>query len=396
MKQRFLVTLLALSLLSCDIRENESVNPSESFLRVFDTQDFGASFEPLDIVQTSDDGFLLLSGTRRNDTNFPGAHIIKSDKDGMFESQQQLSNDFLHPVDQWIELNGQFYFVCMNGLTRAQLVSVTETGDVGEAVALNTTYPLHVSKSNGNILLLSYDNENKNTVLSVINTEGQTLNSQAFNIGAGDDVEEPIIDHFNRTGRQLPFFAGTLADGSYYFNGFYNFTVSLVFTDLSSTEPSGVVQGQQDDGSFSALRQLSGGDFAASRFNFGDNFYLPQVTINPSGLISGTDLGGIPNLELIADAPVTMERVMSGSRAIVLFASNTKGGQIMLSAYDEDSGELLAVDYIGFSNPYEVSDIIQTKDEGIALVGKTFISGRFSRVCLIKLSSEELAELSQQ
>ena len=52
----------------------------------------------------------------------------------------------------------------------------------------------------------------------------------------------------------------------YFFNGFFNYTFSLVFTDITSDDPIGVVQGQQDDGGFSAVTPLSGNKFAILTF----------------------------------------------------------------------------------------------------------------------------------
>lgn len=138
----------------------------------------------------------------------------------------------------------------------------------------------------GNFILLSYDNFNKHSVLSVITPSGAITRSQGFKIGAGDAVEEPIIEHFLRTGNQIPFFAGKTSSGLYYFNGFYNYTLSIVFTDLNDDSPQGVVQGQQDDGGLSQAVELNGGKFALARFNFGDNYFLPNTALNTSGISS--------------------------------------------------------------------------------------------------------------
>jgi hypothetical protein len=59
-----------------------------------------------------------------------------------------------------------------------------------------------------------------------------------------------------------------------------------------------------------------------------------------------------------------------------------------------ENGSLLGIDYQGFANPYSVSDLTITEDNGLAIVGTTSIAGRFSRICLIKLSEEEMRELA--
>lgn len=62
---------------------------------------------------------------------------------------------------------------------------------------------------------------------------------------------------------------------------------------LQNDNPQGVVQGQQDDGGLSQVVPQEGGKFALARFNFGDNYYLPNTTLNTTGISSSTDLGGI-------------------------------------------------------------------------------------------------------
>src|SRR5699024_2969963 len=113
-----------------------------------------------------------------------------------------------------------------------------------------------------------------------------------------------------------------------------------LFTDLNSGSPNGVVQGQQDDGGMSAVLPLDGGKFAASRFNFGDNYILPHADISTQGISSSVDLGGLSMPELAPDAKVVIKEVMVNGAATVLYGTNTKSGQILLLAYDALTGEL--------------------------------------------------------
>ena len=86
-------------------------------------------------------------------------------------------------------------------------------------------------------MLLSYDNGNKESVISSGSVSGGVQASKGYSIGTGEDIEEPIINHFIRTGRQYPFEAGKVSNGLYFFNGFYNYTFSLVFTTSLPTIP---------------------------------------------------------------------------------------------------------------------------------------------------------------
>jgi hypothetical protein len=157
----------------------------------------------------------------------------------------------------------------------------------------------------------------------------------------------------------------------------------------------GVVQGQQDDGGISQAVSLQGDKFALSRFNFGDNYYLPNSALSTTGISSSIDLGGNPLPELIANAPVKIKRITVGTKNILLYGSNTKSTQIVLYGYDEDNGEFIGSRYLGFSNPFEIAAIISTNDGGLAIAGTTYVAGRFPRICLFKLSSEEVIKSFQ-
>ena len=55
------------------------------------------------------------------------------------------------------------------------------------------------------------------------------------------------------------------------------------------------------------------------------------------------------------------------------------------------TGTFISSRYLGFSNPYEIASLVQTSDEGLAVCGTTYLAGRFPRICIFKLSKEELA-----
>jgi len=392
---RYLLPLLFL-LAACS-NDSDPAADKSNFTKIYDSNKYSASYYPIDMKQTPDGGFLILGGRRVEDSNFPGTYVLKVDEMGGFVFDNEIGTDLVNPVGL-LESNGKYYFFGMKAENvETQLVEMDADGNMNSPILIGNSYPTAVAQDGSNFILLNYDHGNKQSVVSVISPSGQVSKSKGFDIGAGDDnVDEPIIDHFLRTGRQLPFFVGKSISGQYYFNGFYNYTLSLVFTDLNADEPQGEVHGYQDDGGISQAIPLSGGQFAISRFNFGDNYFLPNAPVKASGLSSSVDddnLKGYSLPELTPNAPVKIISATINGKEHLIYASNTKSRQIGLFAYDQATGEFKGSHYLGSTNPFEVASLLVTTDGGLAVCGTTYVAGRFPRICLFKLSAEQLSAL---
>ncbi|WP_456459429.1 hypothetical protein [Reichenbachiella sp.] len=387
---------VVLAVSSCDIGDNKEVNPADSFLRIYDSHQFDHAISPVDVTQTVDGGYLLLGNYRRDDTDFLGTYIASTDEEGQFIRNTYMRDNNVHPVGEFLTLGGLHYFVSMDAVSlQAYLNQVDDSARVLSTIGIGVTYPMYAQNDGEDqFVLLSYNSVDRTTDLSVVNMDGSIAQQSAFGIGAGQEVEEPIIDHFTRTGRELPFFAGRTAGGTYYANGFYNYTLSLLFTNLSSNSPSGVVQGQQDEGGISGLLPLSGDVFALSRFNYGDQFASGQTTLNTSGTTSASDIDSNAMLEWEVDQKVKMTTVTLNESDYVIIATTTKNQQIVLHFYD-NTGAYVGVDYLGFSSPYQLGAIQVTADNGLAILGSIQVAGKFQRMCLFKKSEGELVDLVQ-
>ena len=386
-----IVAALVLAILAGCAEETDAIFEKQSFTSIFDHNGFSSTFYPVSFRQTPDGGYLILGERSMSKSTFRGTYLLKADAFGNFERDVTL-DQFANPIGELMEVGGSYYFFAMDTLTfEGQLIktdqSVTNVEVAGQS---HVTYPAAANQDGNTLLLLSYDHVEKTSVMAGYDINGHVVKGpRHFSIGAGDDVEEPIINHFLRAGKQFPFLVGKVSDGLYFFNGFQNYSFSLVFTDLEDDAPGGVVHGQQDDGGFSAVVPLGNNRFAASRFDFGENFFLPGVNLQTSGPTVGAYLEGFALPELTPDASVKILRTEIGTRKVLVYASDTKSKQIGLFYYDEATGEFISSRYLGFSNPFEVAGLIETEDDAIAVCGTTWLAGRFPRICLFKISKEQ-------
>jgi hypothetical protein len=390
------IAAMLVIVMSC-ANEADPVADKSFFTKFYDNANFNIYYTPLDAVQTADGGYVVLGIKRRIDADGssidPGViYLMKTDEFGTFKSDTELDEGLITPAPALLDVNGKFYFFCMStsGLS-TQLIEVDGEGKIAQQLNVGGSYPLAAGVDGTSLMLLNYDVGNKATVMSTVSTDGNVQKSKSFSIGAGDGPEEPIMNHILRTGRQLPFQVGKTVSGMYYFNGFYNYTLSVVFTDLNAANPAGVIQGNQEDGGVSSLVSLTGGKYAAARFNYGDNYLLPSATLSGSGISSSAELGGNAFPELAQNAPVVILTMPVGSQDRIIYGSNTKGKQIALFGYNTD-GTYAGSKYIGFSNSFEVASLTPTEDDGLLVLGTTYIAGRFPRICLFKLSAEALGE----
>jgi len=131
-----------------------------------------------------------------------------------------------------------------------------------------------------------------------------------------------------------------------------------------------------------------------SRFDFGENFIISKSDINTSLTGISSDLGGSEHPEMTLNACVHSDLLNVNGKDIMMFATSTKGNQILLYAYDTIDGNLVGTHHLGRLNPYEAIDFSASADGGIAVLGNTYVNARFSRITLIKLSEKQLMEFA--
>lgn len=389
--------------LSSCLEEDDPASESEKFIRFFDHSQFSSSFKAVDIVQIPTGGYLVLASRAielsPGQLSYQGIYLLKTDEYGTFVSDLNVEQSYINALPGITEVDGKYYFICTSteGNYMAQLASVDVNLEGISFSPLGLSHPGAVAplkNINKDFVVLSYNPADKQSVVSIVSTSGMVNRSASYSIGAGNDlVDEKIHDHFAGTGRIFPFQVGEVSPGLYFFNGFYDYSLSLAFVNLNEDDnkPSSVIRTEYDDVGFRTVVPISGNVFATSLFNQGDNFLYPRTTLATSSAESSIDFEGAFKLpELAPYSPVKILRTQLNSKNVLVYGSNTKSKQIGLFFYDETTGALLGNRYVGFSNPFEIGNVIQTSDGGLAIAGTTYIAGRFARVTIIKLSKEEV------
>jgi len=359
-----------------------------SFIRIYDSTDGDVSYDPIDIEAT-EEGYLILAGTRLNNTDFEGIQLITLTKTGDFQGQFTMNEEMVVPTGHLMQVDGRFYFFGMNSTTlRVVLISANaDLSDIQTVTLGSLAYPLSASLvSNGNMLIESYDPEDGLTVLSEVQIDGTVVNSQGYSIGVGQDVEQNILSHYLESSVDLPFFCGESGAGQYYFNGFYNFSISMVFTDFGAT-PTGVIQGQSDDGGIRHAIGLSGNEFAVVGYQFDENYFVPNTSLSTSSITSSIDLFSGEQPEARTQTPASICQI---SDTEIVIASETESREIALYFYDITTSDLTGIETIGFLNPFTLGNVKMDAEGNLVVVGTTFVSGRFERLFLRKISNNDL------
>lgn len=405
MLKRIILFIPVIFLSACLEESSEKID-KKAFTRIYDNKEFYSNFYAIDMKQTIDGGYLILGGKTEvvkeagepQNVNTPlGIYLLKVDELGNKVSELQLEDTYVYPIGKLNQVGDSFYFFCMDAGTNAFLVNVDQLAEFSDVIPLSTTLslPLASGMANDNsLLLLSYDNSTQESVVTRVSIAGTVSSEKRFYTGAESPIDDLVIKHANREGTQYPFSVGQTPNGMYFFNGFINYSFALVFTDLSSDSPSHTVYGQQQNAGFSSVLPIIGQNFAVSGYSFGFNFLLPTANLTTSGggVSSVTDVqsNGYSFPELESNARVKIIRGTFEGKNVVIYGSNTKSGQIGIYIYDETTGEFLASKYLGYSNPFEVSAIVQTTEGDLVVSGTTYIAGRLPRLCLIKVPKNEI------
>lgn len=398
MKFKAAFILLFVTLISC---QDEEITSSDNFLKIYDSQQSNIKYDPVDLVET-ENGYLILAreGTTAIDDNtssFPRVQLLEIDQEGNYVSTNSLGEDHVLPTGNFITIEDRHYFVTMDPTSiSSQLISIGSSIEDMQTIPLSggIQYPLAINvTSEGDILVLSHSLDDDITILSRHDTEGSLLSSTSYSIGPGNSVTADVLDHFiDPEISGLPFFCGEVSPNTYYFNGFYDYSFSLVFTDLNS-RPLGTIQGQETHGGITAIMPIQGNNYALFGFQFNDNFYQPLQDLNINGTASSIDYFTLPASEFIARSNAKFIPYTKGDSTYTLMAAETQTREISLNFYDQQNANDRGVHHIGHINPFNLSSIKVDADNNLLILGSTLVSGRFQRIFVNKIDYRKVEDM---
>ena len=131
--------------------------------------------------------------------------------------------------------------------------------------------------------------------------------------------------------------------------------------------------------------QRAGNRYALTRFYSDNNYLLGDVEVDVNTSQNFNDLTGEMLHELVHDAKVLAKQISIGTTSYLLFASQTNSNSMVTFQHAAEADSLIFTHYHQFNERVEVGDMIQTSDDGVALLGRIYILGKYQRPVLVKL-----------
>lgn len=383
MKKLTIYTVLAILMFSCEIRQTD-VKPTDEFVKVYNHPDESLLYYSTSVVQHAE-GFIILSGVKTAGGQHPKAVIIGTNKLG--EVQWTTETEVLSPVPKLLDIAGNIYFIGMDNSYNGQLVLVDPASGQTSVTALEVNNPLAAKVlSNNNIVILGYDND----WFSTVSLYGPGFNRENHHrFGIGEDYASSIREHQQKTGREYPFFIGewnSSSSGGYFVNGLYNSSVSTRFFYDYGDPSGGWIYTHQIRNGPTSLIHKEENLFALTQTNYGQNFFSPTIEVDINSTQNFDDSLKTPIYELPQDAKIHSNRFTFNQNEFIFLTSATNFNSIIISQYKFNSDIVYHTKTVDFSDKIEVVDVIQdADDEGILVLGRLLVTGRYLRPFLVKI-----------
>lgn len=390
---RSIITILLALLLigaGCEINQKE-VKPEDGFLKIYNHPDELLTYYPESVIELPGGGYLFISAVKdeTSEIEYPNTYLVRTDAAGVV--QWSNTYDWLAPAANLFLSGSTAGFVAMDAQLNAFAVLVDpSSGEISATHDLDMTVPLYAyPDKQGSLVVLGYDFVSRSSWVSKFSSSFSLERSNLLPVNT--DMELMIQRHLNKTGEQFPFFIGEYStdEGTgYYVSCFQNYALLTVFLDVSSLNVTGNVFSYQTREAISAVIHKTGSAFGITGYYEENNYVVPEADLVVSTSQNIKDFDSEQLYELSQKAPVVTSRLEADGEAYILFASQTNDNAVVIYQYAMENDSLTGTHYRYLDQRVEVADMIQTSDEGVALLAGTYILGKYRRPALIKEPKE--------
>ncbi|MGM0579847.1 MAG: hypothetical protein ACQETL_04155 [Bacteroidota bacterium] len=384
MRHLFLIISVFI-LFSC---QDDSIdfNPTEKFNSIFDNPSEGLNFKPLDIIETEDGGFIVLSELANQNI-----FILRVSNRGEFLWSDQLLPQFNDPVPNLVEQDGNYYFVASTVPDfTATLFQIDDLDQNIEALRTYTGYrkPLAFNYlTNESFLMLTY-NDTTGSVLSKLQDGFAMEWARRY-----DDIQNAHqnLESFEANNRN-DFFVGAHNAGSLiYFNSLRREGVTLTYTDSEGIESGKIKSNQRNF--INSFVPYGDGSAAVNYIFNGETFFIPSYTTRINDSTNLQVIDGELMQDRLSIRKATSGIINIGGVEYVVNGYTTLDGRIKLNFYETGTGSQVAIKYLGGVDPLQIVKIIPTEDEGIAILSRITIAGAKQRINVVKIPKSELEDI---
>ena len=261
--------------------------------------------------------------------------------------------------------------------------------------SLGVTKPLAINKVQNGYLLQSFSSTQRSTFLTYLSPSFTVNWKEKYNV-----LENPpaLDDHFSEEA-ELPFFTGQYDESTFYFNGFYNLKLAMVFVNSVDGKFKKALEGHRYRAAVSSAVPLGNKEFFLSSYNVtGENRVNASIDLKPNtpGVLNVTNeddvpvnvVSGYPNRARFFNKKIQSE---NGEKLISLIPTINAQGELQIR--NVTTGALEMSTRIGMFNAFSPVDCTMDGSGQLLLLGETYFANKNARISLVKFSKKEQGSL---
>lgn len=362
----------------------EGYLPTEKFKTIFADAGQGIDYQPIDVIQTEDNGYLILAEGALN-----SVFVMKVDSRGQMQWTNTLPAIYENPVGEIVLSEGKYYFIAANSVD--QTVVLIEVDDLNqEVLATDRSYagyriPLAFGRyDTDNYLMLTY-NDTIGPILSKLQAGFAMEWARSFdNTGSQAEAVKTAME-----GRNFNFLLGSINNGQIlYFNSLREGGNTLTFTNSLGIETGKI--SSEGSGEIISYNYLGNLVSAINYSNGEHSFFQISHPLNADDSIDINEIAGLNTVDLAQNAnAITVNSELVATGQLINFYE-TPDNRIKWINYSVGSNNINAIDYVGGQDPLGLVKAIDTRDGGILILASVLLGGARSRISIQKIPALEL------